>query len=206
MRCFQRRPMGRVLRRALALALVAAPLCLARSQAASAQRCEGVTMAPRIEVDGRPLVLNGMGVREATVFNVDVYVAGLYLERPTRDAESVLRDMKRMRIDLRLVRDVERGEMNEAIRNGFERNAGNRLPIFRARIRRLEQMIPDLHDKDQVSFTYRPEGRGALVLHVNGRPRGQIQGEEFARTFFSIWLGDHPPNAGLKRGLLGGRC
>jgi hypothetical protein len=42
---------------------------------------------------------------------------------------------------------------------------------------------------------------------INGRPAGRIEGEDFARTFYAIWLGDHPPNAGLKQGLLGrGGC
>ncbi len=201
-----RRPKGRVSRRWFAFALAATFVVAAHAQPALAQQCKGVTMPPRIEVDGQPLVLNGMGAREATVFHVDVYVAGLYLPEPARDGESVLRDMEMMRINLQLVRDVERGEMNEAIRNGFERNAGGRLPAFQSRIERLEQMMPDLSDGDKVSFTYRPEGPGALVLHVNGRLIGRIEGEDFARTFFSIWLGAHPPNAALKRGLLGGRC
>jgi len=33
-----------------------------------------------------------------------------------------------------------------------------------------------------------------------------IKGDDFARAFLSIWLGTHPPNAGLKTGLLGGAC
>jgi hypothetical protein len=33
-----------------------------------------------------------------------------------------------------------------------------------------------------------------------------IEGADFARALFLIWLGKHPPNAGLKKGLLGGEC
>jgi hypothetical protein len=163
-------------------------------------------MSPRIIVDGQPLVLNGMGAREATVFNVDVYIAGLYLPEPVRDGTSVLREMPMMRIALELVRDVGRGEMNEAIREGFERNAGNRMPMLEARVQRFEALIPDLGEGDEVAFTYRPEGAGAVVVHVNGQLRGRIEGTDFARAFFAIWLGDQPPNAALKRGLLGGGC
>jgi hypothetical protein len=38
-----------------------------------------------------------------------------------------------------------------------------------------------------------------LVLHF---VRG-LSGSDFARVFFSIWLGDDPPNDGLREGLLG---
>jgi hypothetical protein len=41
---------------------------------------------------------------------------------------------------------------------------------------------------------------------VKGRNRGTIEGEDFARTFFSIFVGNRPPNAGLRRGLIGGGC
>jgi len=48
----------------------------------------GVTFPDQISVDSRTLLLNGMGLREATILKVDVYVAALYLERnrptPTR--------------------------------------------------------------------------------------------------------------------------
>jgi hypothetical protein len=36
-----------------------------------------------ITVAGKTLTLNGMGLREATILNIDVYVAGLYVEHPS---------------------------------------------------------------------------------------------------------------------------
>ncbi|MEM6957829.1 MAG: chalcone isomerase family protein [Myxococcota bacterium] len=51
------------------LMLVAAP--------ASARRCADVEFSPTTEVNGETLVLNGLGLREVTVFNVNVYVADL---------------------------------------------------------------------------------------------------------------------------------
>lgn len=190
----------------VATALTVASLVALAPSGARADQCKGVTMPPTIDVEGNRLVLNGMGAREATVFNVDVYVAGLYLPERTRDAASVLDQMRVMRMSLELVRDVERGEMNEAIREGFQRNAGGRLEALRPRIAELERLIPDLGEGDKISFTFRPDAGGVLAVHVNGRLVGRIEGEDFARAFFSIWLGNRPPNAELKRGLLGGAC
>jgi hypothetical protein len=79
------------------------------------------------------------------------------------------------------------------------------MSTFEDRANRLEQMIPDLHEGDSIAFTYLPQGRGSLVLQVNGRERGRIEGADFAQAFFGIWLNE-PPNKDLKRGLLGGEC
>jgi hypothetical protein len=45
-----------------------------------------------------------------------------------------------------------------------------------------------------------------MQVDVNGTVQGTITGDDFATAFLSIWLGAHPPNPGLKSGLLGGTC
>jgi Chalcone isomerase-like len=42
-------------------------------------------------------------------------------------------------------------------------------------------------------------------VDVNGAVKGIIKGDDFAKAFFSIWLGE-PPNPEVKSGLLGGAC
>src|SRR3954471_3133323 len=78
----------------------------------------GVTMADAITVEDRPLVLNGMGVRKATIFRVKVYVAGLYLERRSRSAADIIRSEQTKRLDVVLLRDVDRGDAVDAWREG----------------------------------------------------------------------------------------
>jgi hypothetical protein len=93
--------------------------------------------------------------------------------------------------------------MAEAIRDGFKKSAGAEFGKLEARIEKLKTLLPELKEGDRLSFTYRP-GKG---LEVSSAKRsGLIEGADFARTLLLIWLGAHPPNAGLKRGLLGGAC
>jgi hypothetical protein len=195
--------MDRAHRLGLGASIVAVSLALV-PRSAAAESCHGVAMPEQITVNDQTLILNGMGSREATVLNVDVYVAGLYLTAPARSGEEVLRDMGLMRIALQLVRDVERDDMTEAIEDGLKRNVGDNMAAFTGRGARLEQMIPDLRKGDTVAFTYLPDQK-SLVLQVNGQERGRVAGTDFARAFFSIWLAK-PPNEGLKRGLLGAGC
>jgi len=171
---------------------------------ASARECEGVDLPNAVRVDGQRLLLNGMGVREATVFNVNVYVAGLYTEARSRSANDLLEMSTRKRLVLHFVREVERGDISEAFTTGFRQSAGSNFSGMRASLNRLNGWMGDMEEGDSMSFTYVP-GTG-LQVRVKGRTRGTIEGDDFARAFFGIWLGQRPPNSSLKRGLLGGQC
>lgn len=194
---------GRTMKRLLQTVTILS-LLLAVAAPASANECEGVELSNAVRVDGQPLVLNGMGVREATVFNVNVYVAGLYLEHRSRDANTILSTDQRRRLVLRFVRDVSASDIREAFTSGFRQNAGAQASALSARIATLNGYMADMSDGGTLQFTYVP-GTG-LEVKVGNRVRGTIEGEDFARAFFSIWLGSSPPNGGLKTGLLGGAC
>ncbi len=172
--------------------------------AASAASCGGVSYPETKQVIGKKLLLNGLGIREATIFNVDVYVAALYLVAKSSNGGEIARAEQVKQMVLTLVRDVEADEMNEAIEKGFKRNAGDRMASLRARIDQFRKLIPNLKKGDVIAFTYVP--KKGLSVEVNGTVRGRVEGADFSTVFFNIWLGHSPPNAGLKRGLLGGKC
>ena len=102
------------------LASVAAPL--------PAGECIGVSLPDRMQApDRQPLVLNGMGVRKATLFKVKVYVAGLYLPESSSDAQAIIDQDRARHLTLHFVRDVDAGDIREAWQEGFAANAGDRL-------------------------------------------------------------------------------
>lgn len=181
---------------ALCVGLIATP--------AYAGQCEGVTLPDKRRLGDTDLVLNGMGVREATMLKIDVYIAGLYVESRSSDPEELLDPKKPKQLILRLVRDVDRDEMVEALTAGFRKNAGDEMPQLRDRMRRFASWIPELEEGDVLIFTNFP-GKGVQVM-IGDRVAGTIEGDDFSRVFFAIWLGSSPPNPGLRRGLLGGEC
>src|SRR5687768_3500332 len=75
---------------------------------ASAGQCAGVTLPEQVSIEGKPLVLNGMGLREATVLAIDVYVAGLYLERRSKDGKAIAASEQLKQMRLSLLRAVDR--------------------------------------------------------------------------------------------------
>jgi hypothetical protein len=159
-----------------------------------------VTMPDQLTVAGKTLVLNGMGIREATVFDVDVYVAGLYLEKKTQNADEIVRSEQVKRIDIKFVRDVDRDDITEAWSTQFKKNGAD-MAKLKDSINRLNSWMSGMDEGEKLSFTYEP-GKGLTVV-VNGTAKGVIPGADFGHAFFAIWFGPSPPNKGLKNGMLG---
>src|SRR5262245_55406273 len=86
---------------------------------------DGVRMPERIEESGKKLELNGMGLRTKTILAIKVYVAGLYLEKRSTEAKSVISSEQGKRVQLVFLRSVDRSQVADAIEQGFARNAGD---------------------------------------------------------------------------------
>jgi hypothetical protein len=89
-------------------------LALLPALAAPAGELEGVKLPDQVTVSGRNLVLNGLGVREATVLMVNVYVAGLYLEAKSSDPAAILDPGQPKQIVMKFVRSVGKEKLTEA--------------------------------------------------------------------------------------------
>jgi Chalcone isomerase-like len=183
------------------LPLLITTLVAALAGSAVAGKKAGVTMPDTLEVASKPLVLNGMGLREATWLDIDVYVAGLYLEAVSSDAATIISSNQVKRLVLRFVRDVDRSDILEAWHNGFKNNATVKVATLKEGMDQLDSWMSDFKDGNSLTFTYVP-GEGTQV-DVNGKKKGTIKGEDFGRSLIAIWLGPKPPNGGLKKGLLG---
>ena len=42
-----------------------------------------------------------------------------------------------------------------------------------------------------------------LAVTINGKFKGLIEGIEFKKALYAIWLGDKPASSKLKKGMLG---
>jgi len=162
----------------------------------------GVTFPDQATVEGRTFLLNGMGLRRATWLKIKVYVAGLYLEEKSLDADAILRPERTRRIVLVFVRAVGREDLLKAWDESFKENSGGDFAALEARIATFHGWMPDRVAKgDTFTFTYLP-GTGVLVT-VKGETRGTVSGADFARSLFSTWLGARTASPALKAGLLG---
>ncbi len=181
-------------------AIAAALLCLIAAVPTLAREVAGVTLPDTMTVDGKTLKLNGMGLRTKVVFKV--YVAGLYLEAPSNDAGAVISSDQVKQMQLSLLRNLDHSKITEAITEGFEKNSKAQQTALKARLDRLNSMIPDVEKGDRIVLTYVP-GKGTVVSAKNVE-KGVIEGKDFADALFSVWLGANPVQQDLKKELLGG--
>jgi hypothetical protein len=168
------------------------------------KECKGVTFPDQVQVEGSNLVLNGLGLRQATMFKVNVYVAALYVAKASSDPKAILGAGTPVELVLQFVRDVGAGDIAKGWEEGFANNASEQLPALKERIATLNGYMNDVKTGQRLTFTIKP-GAGVQV-NVNGTIKGTIKGDDFAKAFLSIWLGAQPPNPEIKTGLLGGAC
>jgi hypothetical protein len=171
---------------------------------AHGKECKGASFPDQVQSDGATLKLNGLGLRQATILRINVYVAALYVPQALRDGNAILSSGGPKELVLHFVHDAGRSDLSKAWDEGFENNAKGQLPALKERIETLKKLTPDMKTGERLRFAYKP-GAGTRV-DVGGAVKGTIAGDDFARALFSIWLGASPPNAGLKAGLLGGEC
>jgi len=189
------------MKRLLFAALLAAAM---QGNAAVAATCQGVRFPDTVDVDGRALALNGLGLRQATLLKVKVYVAALYVPEPTRDASRVLAAGAPKRLELHFLRDIDVDDLNASWDEGFARNASAQMPALSAQVARLKRLMTDMRAGQRLALTQRMDG--AIEVELGGKRAGSLDGEGLAAALYSLWLGERPPNPGLKAGLLGGRC
>ena len=171
------------------------------SNGARAKQLAGTNLPETISVADKQLQLNGIGLREATILNINVYVAGLYLEQRSSDASAIVASESIKQVRLALLRDIPRADLTEQLGSSFRRAAGSDYERLKPSFELMATWIPELHQGDTFSVTYRPQA--GLEISHGTRLLGRIAGADFARVVFAIWLGDQPPNPGLKSGMLG---
>jgi Chalcone isomerase-like len=159
----------------------------------------GVTLPDTAQVGGKTLVLNGLGVR--TKYTVKVYVGGLYLEQKSSDANAIIKADAPKQIVMKFVHGASKSQMTDAFDESFKDNTPDAEKTMKGDIDRLLAALDPVKVGDEMVFTYVP-GTGT-TLAINGKEKVTIAGPAFGPVLFSVWLGPKPPNADLKKGMLG---
>jgi hypothetical protein len=98
---------NRLKRRLLSAAVVL--VTLGAVFAAYAAELAGASFPDQATVGGRAVVLNGLGLRTATMLKVKVYVIGLYLENKSSDPQAIIASSDNKRIGRQAPRRLEHG-------------------------------------------------------------------------------------------------
>jgi hypothetical protein len=162
----------------------------------------GVQLAETLQgADGTQLTLNGAGVR-SKVF-LKIYVAGLYLQNPAKEAAAVLADQGQKQMLMHfLYEEVSKDKLVSAWNEGFTGNlTKEQHDALAPRIEQFNALFDTVKKGDVIVIEYLP-GKGTAVT-VKGEAKGVIEGKDFSDAVFSIWLGEKPVTESLKKELLG---
>lgn len=171
---------------------------------AGAAVLEGQRFEERTRLDHHELQLNGLGLRAAYIFKA--FVAALYLPEKTAEAQQILdRDVPR-RLQLRMLASVDSNEIKKALVRGMQKNANEaEWAALQARAEAFSRTIDTIgavRQGDTITLDYLP-GQG-LLLAINEVSRGPaIAGADFYQALLGIFVGQHPVDTRLKKGLLG---
>lgn len=164
---------------------------------------DGVVVPRTISFENKTLELNGFGTRSKMF--VDVYVQALYLSRLSQDAKDILDSDSEMAIRIQITSSlVSSRKLTRNMEIGFEKSAGDNLNELRSRIEELKKILmsSEIVEKDVYNLIYNPIDTSVHIFK-NDKFVGKIQGFDFKKALFGIWLSDKPADDRLKNELLG---
>lgn len=172
------------------------------STAVAQKKVGGVTLPATQNFQDHSLHLNGAGVRSK--FWIDLYAAGLYLDKKSKNAKEIVNADKPMAIKIHVVSKlITSDKMISAVTEGFEKSTnGNTAPIQKEINELLSFFREDIQKNDVFDLVYLPNK--GVVAYKNGTERGVVKGKEFKKALFGIWLSERSADDGLKSDLLAG--
>jgi hypothetical protein len=185
------------LRHALLLvALLASVRCLAATA-----ELDGVQLPRTISADGKTLYLNGVGLRTYSIFGIPIYVAGLYLEHQSTDANAVMQSPETKLLRIQFVHSVSATAARNAWRTGLQNNCRAPCQLDPADMARFLAEVPDMHVGERYSILFTQQG---ATVTADATPLGTISKPRFVSSMLAMFLGDEPASAKLKAELLQG--
>lgn len=161
----------------------------------------GVNLPNTETFQGETLKLNGAGVREKLW--IDLYAGGLYLSNKSSSASEIMSANEPMSIKLHIVSKLITSEkMMDAVNEGFENSTNGNTKPLSAKIKKFQDFFMDEIVKDDVfDIVYLPSQ--GVVVFKNDKELGVIEGMDFKKALFGIWLSNKPADDDLKEAMLG---
>jgi hypothetical protein len=169
---------------------------------AAAAALDGVAMPDKQDVAGYHFVLNGLALRTYSILRVHIYVAGLYLERPTIDPDAILHSSQGKLLRFVFVRDVDAEDARKSWREALDRNCPAPCFLPADGVARFLAAMPSVHSGDVHTLLFTARG---VEFFINGHSAGQITNPDFKQVILSTFIGPKPTSKEVKAGLLGAR-
>jgi hypothetical protein len=158
-----------------------------------------VSVPDQVTVEGKTLVLNGLGMRTATMLKVKIYVIALYLDSKSSEPQAIIASSGNKRIAMHFVHNVTADQLRDGWTEGFEDNTADVAGI-KDEIAKFNASMRDVKKGDSIVLDF--SGDRVDVL-INDTRIDSVAGKAFQQAVLAIWLGPKPPNEALRQGILG---
>jgi hypothetical protein len=172
------------------------------SYSQNTQVTETISIPNKISLQGDNLELNGYSLREVKSYKL--YLASLYLTEKSTNSKLILEENKTIALKMHIISSlVQRSRWENTIIQGFINSTGGNITGLESRIERTKSIVKsEYKDDDTFTFAYSPTKKTTFI-YLNDTQIEAIEGEDFKKAFFGIYLGEKPWNQNLKDGMLG---
>ncbi len=179
---------------------LSAGLSVGLARPAAAAQLDGISMPDTVTLGGTTLYLNGIGLRTYSWLGVRIYIAGLYLEHPSHDAEAILNSPEKKMLLVHFLHDVDAENARKAWQDGFDQNCLAPCHLEPADVQRFLAAVPPMQAGETSTLSF---SGGTLDIMLGGRSMGRITDPVFSRAVLATFIGPEPPTPRVKRELLG---
>ena len=153
-----------------------------------------------VELNGKTLLKTGEGTFRWMF--IKVYEGAFYMDANQPQADPFEDVAKQLVLEYRvgITADQFRESGNEFLRRNVAEKA---LDSLQERLPRLNAAYVDVGKGDRYTLAYLPEK--GTTLRLNGEPLVTVEGADFARAYFTIWLGEDPVKESFRDALLENR-
>lgn len=166
---------------------------------AQAIKVYGTSFDKKLMVSDYQLQLKGTALLRYLVF-IEAYAGALYLPKDII-GDQALNDIPRhLVLDYRV--GIQAKKFGEATTIKIKESVSNEVYSRLApKVDQLNRLYRNVSPGDRYTLTYIP-GKGTTLAY-NTIPLGTIEGVEFSKALFSIWIGENPIDEGFRDKLFG---
>lgn len=160
---------------------------------------DGINFEDKVNVGGKDLVLNGVGIRKATFLKIKVYYGGLYLTSKSSDPGTFLNSPEPKQIVMHFVRDVSAKDLKKTYVEAMEKANGAAAKPLMPTLEKFLVNVSDIAKGERMIVSFFADG---VVLNFKGKAFDKVASPDFSKALLNIWF-TNPLDENLKTGLLG---
>ena len=170
---------------------------------AFAAEVDGVKLKDTMNCGGTEVPLIAAGLRDATIFNIRVYVLAMYAPGQVTSLTDPNVEKRPMCFEVHYLRDVEKEKVDEAWEYQFKESSEYEYPKLKEDIKLLQKFFGEIKKDKGIHLFEILEN--STKVYETGVYKGEIPGKEFGKNFISVFYGKNPPTKKLREALMKGK-